>query len=104
MAVVGVSHWTRRDDAERALLGQGALDVCKALRAADSVEDARFYWAGPDTVVLQVTTAGADPLMQPPSADAARQLFALADLAHRTGFEMWIDPRQGMEQYAMAGR
>jgi hypothetical protein len=104
MAMLGVTHWTRRDATERALLGQAALDLCKALRAADGVDDSRFYWTGPDSIVIQVTAQSPDPIMQPPSADAARQLFALADLARREHFEQWIDPRTGMAQYDMAGR
>ncbi|MPZ74381.1 MAG: hypothetical protein GEU74_14350 [Nitriliruptorales bacterium] len=104
MAVVGVSYWSRRDSADRALLGQAALDVCKALKASGAVQEARFYWAGPDTVVVQVTAETAEPLMQPPNADAARALFALADMATRDRYEQWIDSRTGLEQYTLAGR
>jgi hypothetical protein len=104
MTVLGVTHWTRRDSTERALLGQAAFNLCKALRAADGIDDSRFYWTGPDTVVIQVTADAASPILQPPSADAARQLFALADLARRDRFETWVDPRTGMAQYDMAGR
>ncbi len=104
MTVVGVSHWSRRDSADRGMLGQAAYDVCKALRSSGAVEDTRFYWAGPDTVVVQVTAADVTPLLSPPNDDAARALFALADLANRERFEQWIDPRTGMQQYEMAGR
>ena len=104
MTMVGVSYGTRRDSADRAMLGQAAYEACKALRASGSVEDSRFYWTGPDTVVLQVTASAPEPLLQPPSADAARMFFALADLATRDRFEQWLDPRTGMEQYDMAGR
>lgn len=104
MPVMGVSHWTRRDSADRALLGQAALEVCKALRASDGIDDARFYWTGPDTVVLHVTAQMSGPLSDPPSADAARQFFALADLAHRERYEEWVDPRTAMESYQLAGR
>lgn len=104
MTMVGVSYWSRRDGVDRAELGQAAFDLCKTLRAADSIDDSRFYWTGPDTVVLQVTAADPDPILRPPSADAARLLFALADLACRDRFEQWIDPRSGMSQYEMAGR
>lgn len=102
--VIGVSHWSRRDQADRALLGQAAYDVCKAMKSSDAVRDTRFYWAGPDTVVLQMTVEDARALVHPPDADCARALFALADLATRDRFEEWIDPRTGLEQYEMAGR
>jgi hypothetical protein len=104
MTMVGVSYWGRRDTADRGMLGQVAFDVCKALRASGTVEDSKFYWAGPDTVTLQVTAEGPDPIMSPPNADCARAIFALADIAERERFEIWIDPRTGMAQYDMAGR
>jgi hypothetical protein len=104
MSMVGVSYWQRRDTADRGMLGQAAYDLCKALRASGTVEDGKFYWAGPDTVVLQVTADAPDPIMSPPNADCARSIFGLADLADRERFEVWIDPRTGMMQYDMAGR
>ena len=104
MAVVGITYWTRRDTTDRALLGSAALDMCKALKSSDDVDDVRFYWAGPDTVVLQMFAPTAQPMTSPPNADAARAMFALADLANRERSEQWIDPRTGLENYQMAGR
>jgi hypothetical protein len=104
MTMIGTTYWTRRETAERALMGQAAFDVCKALRVAEGVDDARFYWSGPDTVVLQVHAATSEPITNPPTADAARTFFALADMANRERFELWIDPRVGLAQYEMAGR
>ena len=101
--VIGVSYWSRRDAVDRAMLGTASLDLCKALKAADEVEDARFYWAAPDQVVFQIFAHNAEVLNTPPSADAARAMFALADLANRDRYEQWISPRTGMENYAMAG-
>lgn len=85
------------------MLGQAAPDLCKALKTADDVEDSRFYWNGPDTAVVQVFAKTAEPLMTPPSADAARAMFALSDLANRERLEQWVDPRTGMQNYSMAG-
>lgn len=102
MAVIGVTYWTRRDGADRALLGQAAFDLCKALKASEAISDSRYYWNGPDTLVMQVFATSAEPLISPPSADAARAMFALGDMANRERFEEWIDPRTGMENYAMA--
>jgi hypothetical protein len=104
MGMVGISYWGRRDTADRGVLGQAAYDLCRALRASEAVEDSKFYWAGPDTVVLQVTADGPDPIMSPPDPACARGIFALADLADRQRFEVWIDPRTGMAQYDMASR
>jgi hypothetical protein len=104
MTVIGITYWNRRDGADRALLGSAALDVCKALKSSDAVDDIRFYWSGPDTVVLQMFAPTAGPMMTPPNADAARAMFALADLANRERFEQWMDPRTGWENYQLAGR
>ena len=102
MAVIGVTYWTRRDGADRALLGQAAFDLCKALKTADDVSSVRYYWNGPDTVVVQVFADSAETLVSPPSADAARAIFALADMANRERFEEWIDPQTGVQNYTMA--
>jgi hypothetical protein len=104
MTVMWVTHWERREHADRAMLGSAALDVCKAVKSADDIHDSRFYWAGPDTVVLQMTCDTSQWTTQPPNADAARALFSLADLAVRTRAEQWIDPRTGLDQYHAAGR
>ena len=45
----------------------------------------------------------AESLVTPPSPDAARAMFELANLANRERFEQWIDPRTGLENYATAG-
>jgi hypothetical protein len=104
MNVIGVTHWARRDRADRRVLGQTAYDLCKALTASDDISDSRFYWNGPDTVVLQVFAKNAEALVHPPNADAARAMFELADLAERVRFEEWMGPRTGMAVYEMAGR
>jgi hypothetical protein len=104
MAYVGLSYWNRRDGADRALMAQAALDVCKAMKVSDAVDDIRFYWSGPDSLVVQAFCQTPEPLVTPPNADCARALFALADMAHRERYEQWIDPRTGFEQYTMAGR
>lgn len=104
MTVMWVTHWERRDNADRAMLGAAALDMCKAVKTADDIQDSRFYWAGPDTVVLQMTCDTSQWTTQPPNADAGRAMFALADLAVRTHAEQWIDPLTGMRQYEAAGR
>ena len=102
MPFVTVTHWNRRDTTDRAVLGQAAFDLCRAVKAADGVDDARFYWHGPDSVVVQMFSANSEVAQTPPSAEAGRAMFALADLAVRTRLEQWIDPRTGMENYAMA--
>jgi hypothetical protein len=98
---VSYSRWDRRDAADRNAMGAAALDLCRAMRAMDGVDDARFYWSGTDSLVL-LTHGGAGTLSGPPSPQAAAANFALADLAHQTAAETWFDPSQGMEMYNRA--
>lgn len=101
---IEVSHWSRRDDADRNALGKMALELCRAIRERDGVSDSRFYWAGPDTIVLQTTADSAEVFGRPPEGPVAGAFFALADLAHQTRYEQWMDPRVGQETYESAGR
>lgn len=104
MAAIDVTYWSRRDSADRAMLGQTAFDLCKAQRAAGAVADSKFYWLDPDTVVVQVTAESPADLNQEPTADTSRALFELADLARQTRHEQWLDPRTGQDNYRLAGR
>jgi hypothetical protein len=100
---IRVWHYERRDDADREALGKNALALTQAIRAADGVRTSKFYWANPDTIV--VMTESEDDLPDaPPSAEAARALFAICDLARPTRNEQWIDPRMGERTYREAGR
>ena len=99
-----VSWWERRDSADRDALGHAALAYCRAARAQPGVRSARFYWLGPDTLVLVEDVESLDIPAEAFQADQARTLFALADLAQRTRAERWQDPGQGEAFYRLAGR
>ena len=99
-----VSWWERRDPADRAALGRAALDHCRALRASEGMRGARFFWLGPDELVLVEEVESLDVPGEAMQADQARTLFALADLARRTRFERWQDPGSGEAFYRLAGR
>ena len=99
-----VSWWERRDPADRDALGRAALDHCRALRASEGMRSARFYWIGPDSLVLVEEVDSLDIPSEAMQADQARTLFALADLAQRTRFERWQDPGSGEAFYRLAGR
>lgn len=100
---VSYSRWDRRDAADRNAMGSAALDLCRAMRAMDGVDDSRFYWCGTDSLVL-LTHATAGALGAGPTPEAASANFALADLARQTASETWFDPSQGMEMYTRAAR
>jgi hypothetical protein len=102
MSMIDVTHWERRSEADREALGKSALTLTQAMRAGGA-SGSRFYWAGPDTVVVQ-TDVGEQVSEGPPSPEAAEALFAMSDLASQTRRELWIDPRSGEQAYRSAGR
>lgn len=99
-----VTYWDRRDRADRAALGEAALSFCRATRQQDGVQACRFFWTGPDQVVVLTEAEAMADLDQPPKPDQAQALFGLADLARQTATERWLDPRAGQEAYRVAGR
>ena len=96
-----VSWWERRDQADRDALGRAALEHCRALRASEGVQRARFYWLGPDSVVLVEEVESLDVPAEGMAVEPARTLFALADLAQRTHYERWQDPSRGEAFYRL---
>jgi hypothetical protein len=102
VAVIDVTYWERRSNADRETLGRSALALTKALRAAGA-GSSRFYWAAPDMVVVQ-TDVGTSMSEMPPSPEAAEALFALGDQARQTRREQWVDPGAGERSYRSAGR
>lgn len=99
-----VSYWERRDGADRNAFAQAALELCRATRAAPGVEDSRFYWTDPDTVVIQTTAKSAEVFGSPPNGKVAASFFGLADLARQMRNEQWTEPRMGQAAYEQAGR
>ena len=101
---IQIGHWERRDGADREKLAMAALDLCRANRAVDGMRSVRFYWTGPDNIVLQSDAESFEVFDRPFGADSARAAFALSDLARATGSERWTDPRAGENVYRTAGR
>jgi hypothetical protein len=99
-----VSWWERRDDADWDALGFAARAHCRALRKTEGMRSARFYWLGPDTLVLVEDVESLDIPAEALQTEQAQTLFALADLARRTQAERWQDPSQGAAFYRLAGR
>ena len=97
-----VSWWERRDHADRDALGHAALAHCRALREVEGMRSARFYWLGPDTLVLVEDVESLDVPSTALTADQAHTLFALADMARRTRQERWQDAGRGEAFYRLA--
>ncbi len=99
-----VSWWERRDIADRDALGKAALAHCRALRQTPGMKSARFYWMGPDTLVLVEDVESLDVPSEELEATQSATFFALADLARQTRQERWQDPAQGETFYRLAAR
>jgi len=95
--------WERRDNGDREVMGNSALELSRATRGKDGITSAKFYWYRADTVVLltEGETAALDAL---PPVDSMAAALALADNAKGT-LEMRLEePRDALETYRSAGR
>ncbi len=101
---IQVGRWERRDTADRNALGKAALDVCRANRAVEGVRGSRFFWASTDHIVTMTEAESADVLNRPATADQARTIFALSDVARPVSNERWADARAGEDTFHRAGR
>jgi hypothetical protein len=99
-----VRWWERRDAADRDALGRAAFAHCRALRSSEGMQSARFYWLGPDTLVLEEEVESLDIPGEGMAPDQAQTSFALADLARQTRHERWQDPGRGEAFYRLARR
>ena len=100
-----VAKYERFPSADRNDLALAALEWCRAARAANGVNDSRFYWIDPNEIVV---VTDAEPGSWGPgsgaevSSQAATALFTLADLARNTSTETWADARAGAEMFGRA--
>jgi hypothetical protein len=100
-----VSKWERRDGADRDALGRAALNLCRWARSQEGVRDARFYWAGTDTVAFVTTVEPGGRWGigsgNPPTPDGSKVQFALSDLARVVANEAWADAATGEQSFRM---
>ena len=100
-----VAKYQRFQSADRNALGLAALEFCRAARAADGVNNSRYFWIDPNEIaILTEAEPGAwgNGAAHQPSARAAAAVFALADLAQNTMNETWSDARSGMETFELS--
>jgi hypothetical protein len=93
----------RRDSVDRDVLGNATLAMCRSVRSREGIRSSRFYWYGPDTVVI-FTEGEAAALNAPIDEAYARARFELADLAKMTMNWRLVEPKTGVEAYHLAGR
>ncbi len=105
---MAITTYERRDGADLNALGHAALALCRATRTVEGVRT-RFYWEGPDRIVLITEAASpeafaqADPITGELNADTAKAVFTLADLARLVETRRLQDPAAGVEAYRAAG-
>ena len=99
-----VSRWTRRDTTSIEAFGDAAYQVCRAIRANPEIRSSRFYWANAETIVIQSEADSFEAFDRPGTPETAKANFALIDAARAAGQERWIEPRNAMENYRLAGR
>ena len=100
---LAVTRWERRDSADRNAFGVAAYQYCRAVRA-QGARSCRFYWTGADSIVIIAEADSGHIFDDPPTAETAKTLFALADLAKSGSVERWLDPREGVAAYQAADR
>jgi sarcosine oxidase gamma subunit len=101
---ITVGRWERRGDADLEALANAALAYCRAIKKQDGVRSSRFFWLGPDRIVIQSEADSQEAFDRPPTADAAKAVFALSDVARGYETERWMDPRDAQAVYRSAGR
>lgn len=99
-----LTHYDRRDAADRAAVGEAAFALCRAQRAQPGITSSRFFWAGADRIAMLAEAESMTVFDEPPQPELAKAVFDLADVARQTDTERWIDPRSGQEAYQTAGR
>ncbi|HSR48393.1 MAG TPA: hypothetical protein VLL77_10475 [Anaerolineales bacterium] len=99
---IGIQRWERRDDADRNQFALAALAYCKAVQSQGGVERARFYWTGIDSLAVLTELSQPEAWSRPLTGGAAKATFALADLGHQTGTELWLDARDGQAAWEAA--
>ena len=105
MMPLHVGKFERFPSADRNELALAALEWCRAARASAGVKDSRFYWIDPNEIVV---VTDAEPGAWGPGAgaevspQAAKAIFALADLARNTSTETWADARAGERRLTRA--
>lgn len=101
---IAMMKFERRDTADRAALATAAFQLCREQRAVPGVTGSRFFWTSADDIAILVEAESAHAFDEAPKPELASALFTLADLAKQTSSERWVDPRDGMTAYQVAGR
>jgi len=98
-----IETYERRDIADRNELALAALQLCRTLRAQDSVKSAKFYWEDWDRLAV-VTERDTWNMDGNPIPEAAKASSGLANLAQRVEFRLLAEAAIGQQAYERADR
>jgi hypothetical protein len=103
---IQLTVYERRDNGDREVMGNTALELCRIMRRLKGITSARFYWYGTESVVFlaEGETAALNTVGQAAPADYFRLGFVLADNARVTLNMRLVDPRESIQTYRAAGR
>ena len=99
-----VTKWRRKESASLNDLGLAALAVCRAQRARDEVEDAKYYWGNPSEIWIIIDGAEEMVLNKNQTPESLAAMYDLSDLATQIETAFLADARGGFETYEAAGR
>jgi hypothetical protein len=105
VSAIVFSRFHLHPGADRIEFANRVLENCRFQRSLPGRLNSRYYWADTNTIVmLTEVESPSDVFAQGPNEAGARTMFALSDVANRTGFEVWMGAREGTEANRMAGR
>ena len=102
-----VSKFEKFPQTTRDQFAQTALELCRAAREQSGVNHSRYYWAGPNEIVIMTDAepgAWGPGSANEPSPRTARAMYGMADLARGTMFETWVDARAGQANFELTNK
>ena len=99
-----VMKWRRKESGSLNDLGLAALAFCRAQRARNEVEQAKYYWSNPNEIWIIIEGAEEMVLNKYQTPESLAAMYDLSDLAAQVETTFLADARGGFETYETAGR
>ncbi|MEZ4503056.1 MAG: hypothetical protein R3C39_10560 [Dehalococcoidia bacterium] len=95
-----ITHWHRKDAADRNDLAFAGLQVCRVWRGRDGVQSSRLFWDDWNSlVILTEASPEAFNIGPTPDPEMAKATIALSDLADRTATYTMAEAKLGHDAY-----
>jgi hypothetical protein len=82
---ITVGRWERRGDADLEALANAALAYCRAIKKQAGVRSSRFFWLGPDRIVIQSEADRPRSTVPEPQKGQPRPWVSLRERPERPG-------------------